>query len=891
MVISVLAFSNLAYCQVLVWAGQFTGPFKNEATGGIVMDNDYKLYTAGVSLGTVDFDSGEAVFNLSSDWPNIYFTKYDTSGTFLWARQILANSELTCTSIELDSSGNIFITGFWSGTADFDPSTEDYILIKPPNTGTSSFIAKYSAEGNFIWVETLVGFGNVRILDIACDENGELYVTGIFNWQVDFDPSEAVFNLNTNGLDGHFFIARYSSVGDLVWVHQGFSDLVSTGRAVEVDYDGNIIYAGDFRDTVDFNFGPESFLLGGGNGLNGFVSKLDPNGNFLWARHYDSSSRIQVNDVAIGPNNEVYCTGVHASSTNYNPSGGGQPISMGGQDNIFVTAHYADSSFNWVRLYGGLHRDRGEAITVSPYGDIYFTGTMGGINDMDNGPMIYPMLFAGTEPVPFIARIRPNGTFHWAMSVESTNSSFAFNSRGTGIVVDDQENVYTAGLFTGNANFNWYPGAHVLSTPTVQPNSFISKYKTCELYTEIAIEACGSYAHSAQGQLYTESGIYYDTLRTVGNFCDSILVFNLTIGNDTIIEENASSCGTFHWSANNLSYSESGTYTESFAGVADCDSVRVLNLTVNAAHSYNQFPDVCESFESDAGNVYTESGVYVETFTTLAGCDSIYTFNVSINTPSDTLISVIACDAFQLNDGGPIYDVSGLYTETLTNQAGCDSLISLDLSILPSSGETIFNVTSCTPYIWQLTGELYDASGAYSLYMENQFGCDSVTTLDLEIVQIDTTIIFEGNMLTSIANADAYQWIRCDQGNAPIAGATSNSYQVTEDGLYALILIDNDCVDTTACKLVVVSLSTVFSMWDGISIYPNPTRDKSIIHLGRTFDYLDLSCYSMLGEETINQHYTNVGTIELELTGASGTYVIRLGTKEHYKYFKILLLD
>src|SRR5690554_2440528 len=254
--------------------------------------------------------------------------------------------------------------------------------------------------------------------------------------------------------------------------------------------------------------------------------------------------------------------------------------------------------------------------------------------------------------------------------------------------------------------------------------------------TTVTEEVCGSYTWSANNQTYTSTGVYTETLATVEG-CDSVVTLDLTINNQsvstTVTEE---VCGSYTWSANNQTYTSSGVYTETLATVEGCDSIVTLDLTISGqAVSTTVTEEVCGSYTWSANNqTYTSSGVYTETLATVEGCDSIVTLDLTINGQSvSTTVTEEVCGSYTWSANNQTYTSSGVYTETLATVEGCDSVVTLDLTINNQSVSTTVTEEVCGSYTWSANNQTYTSSGVYTETLATVEGCDSVVTLDLTI--------------------------------------------------------------------------------------------------------------------------------------------------------------
>ena len=174
----------------------------------IAVDGSGNIYTTGTFTGTVDFDPGAGIANLiSAGVEDIFVSKLDASGNFVWAKSMGGTSPDQGYSIAVDGSGNVYTTGYFLGTADFDPSVGTLNITSIGSTDI--FVSKLDASGNFVWAKGIGGatddFGN----SIAVDGSGNVYTTGYFQETVDFDPNAGTANLSSVG-GRDIFISKLS---------------------------------------------------------------------------------------------------------------------------------------------------------------------------------------------------------------------------------------------------------------------------------------------------------------------------------------------------------------------------------------------------------------------------------------------------------------------------------------------------------------------------------------------------------------------------------------------------------------------------------------------------------------------------------------------------------
>ena len=200
---------------------------------------------------------------------------------------------------------------------------------------------------------------------------------------------------------------------------------------------------------------------------------------------------------------------------------------------------------------------------------------------------------------------------------------------------------------------------------------------------------------------------------------------NAITGTDVI-----SACDSYTWIDGNTYTSSNNTATYTLTNGAGCDSIVTLDLSINSNTGVDTI-FACDSYTWIDGNTYTSnnnSAIYI--LTNIAGCDSVVTLDLTINT-SDIVTDVItACDSLTWIDGITYTSSNNTATHTLTNSAGCDSIITLDLTINQSSSVSLIE-TAIDSYV--LNGQTFSQTGIYTQTLTNTVGCDSTITLDLTV--------------------------------------------------------------------------------------------------------------------------------------------------------------
>ncbi len=241
---------------------------------GICTDDLGNIYTTGIFFDTADFDPGAGVANLVSSFREVFISKLDSSGNYVWAKQ-MHNTQGYPAAIAVDRHCNVYNTGYYSGNGNFDPSGT---YIMPSSAGSADiYISRLDSNGNFVWAKRI---GDTTHFDqpyyIATDTVGRLYISGTFSSTVDFDPGSGVYNMVCRGVYNGF-VMGLDTGGNFIWATSFGCRWYSPARGITTDKGGgNIFVTGDFMDTVDFDPGTGTFnLVANTSGYgNSFVERL-----------------------------------------------------------------------------------------------------------------------------------------------------------------------------------------------------------------------------------------------------------------------------------------------------------------------------------------------------------------------------------------------------------------------------------------------------------------------------------------------------------------------------------------------------------------------------------------------------------------------------------------
>ncbi|MBK6329527.1 MAG: BspA family leucine-rich repeat surface protein [Bacteroidetes bacterium] len=256
--------------------------------------------------------------------------------------------------------------------------------------------------------------------------------------------------------------------------------------------------------------------------------------------------------------------------------------------------------------------------------------------------------------------------------------------------------------------------------------------------------------------------------------------------------------------------------------------------------------------------------------------DTIY--NNCCTTQFDTIYHT-TCNPYFFN--GELRTITGFYYDSLVSNSGCDSLITLFLTLNYST--FTFSDSACNSYFFN--GQTITNSGTYYDTLMNANGCDSLITLNLTINQTDTSLLQTGALLTANATGATYQWLTCNPFQE-IIGETNQNFIAAANGDYAVIVTQNGCTDTSACYTVNNVGINNFDLSNNIKIFPNPVSQNLQIESATAFQNANIKILNITGLVIAEYLDISTKTFSIDMSSySSGSYLIQI-TSPSYKYIK-----
>ena len=361
----------------LLWAKKLAGKISSNGST-ITYDKLGFIYVAGIFADTVDFDPSASTYTLvASGNVDAFISKYDLSGNFIWAKKVGGTQQDDCRSISTSISGDVYITGTFAGTADFDPSASSYPLT---SSGSDDiYILKLSSLGNFVWAKKVGSFYQDIANSITVDPLGFVHVVGLFQGTVDFDPNAGVYNLfSVSNTNQNTFILKLDAIGNFVFAESFEGSYSNKGTSVTVDLQSNIYITGGYSGIVDFDPSPNTYNLTASNTLYScYIVKLDKFGSLLFAKSIDNpgSSGSLGTSISVDNKKSIYVYGGYSYIYNdFDPGPGTYTITCNGQNDIFILKLDSTGMFSWIKNFGGTGYDYSTSMSISKFGGIYTTG-------------------------------------------------------------------------------------------------------------------------------------------------------------------------------------------------------------------------------------------------------------------------------------------------------------------------------------------------------------------------------------------------------------------------------------------------------------------------------------------------------------------------------------
>jgi len=624
---------------------------------------------------------------------------------------------------------------------------------------------------------------------------------------------------------------------------------------------------------------------------------------------------ITTDNLICNPGDSTYVSANHNGYVYwYDAPLGGNLVEKGWEDTLFVSPLITTSYFAEVANFDEFYEDfesynSGDYIVASdPNNWAVWPG--GGaavdmpISDVQGNPGNSLRVFNsdGTDVVLEFGEAFSTGIFYYSMDMyivgegyinfqEDVNIGTTWNMSVTFIGGVINVDIDGASVLTGS-----YTATNPAGNPVWNTFKFECDYSTgtWEVFTNGVSQ--GTFVNAdpvASVNIYPGAGVEYyaDNIEwtVVSESCRSFPRSEaiVDVGTTTTTTDVLTSCDSLTW-INGITYYSSVASTEidTLQNISGCDSIVILDLTINNSSTITIPITACDTFTWDGGT-YDSTGFYTKNYSSANSCDSTVTLDLIINKSSTTTIPITACDTFTWD--GVTYDSTGFYTKNYSSANSCDSTVTLDLIINKSSTITI-PITACDTFTWD--GVTYDSTGFYTKNYSSANSCDSSVTLDLTINKILTNFTASSTLFTttpfsvqftnSTLNLSnfSFTW---DFGDNTVIQSNNSSvfHQYMYNGLYDVSLIAEDitngCGYDTLKKDGLIFCSggpgvSIIEVSNQINIFPNPTNENVTISIENFNGNIQTEVYDLIGHRL---QVSNETTISLR-DYARGIYLLKV---------------
>ncbi|MBL4715684.1 MAG: T9SS type A sorting domain-containing protein, partial [Bacteroidia bacterium] len=287
------------------------------------------------------------------------------------------------------------------------------------------------------------------------------------------------------------------------------------------------------------------------------------------------------------------------------------------------------------------------------------------------------------------------------------------------------------------------------------------------------------------------------------------------------------------------------------------------------------------SISMSADGLTVAIGAYLNDGTgSAAGHVRVYSFCVS-DSSTDTQT---ACDSITWLNGITYTSNNNSATHTLPNAIGCDSVVTLNLTI--ASNTKIETITACDSISW-IDGNTYSASNNIATHtVNNAAGCDSVITLNLTIDTVDVSVTNTDPTLTASITGVLYQWLDCGNSYEVLIGEVSQNFTAIKNGDYAVEVTGNSCTDTSVCIAITNVGLERNPLFKNVFVFPNPNDGMVNIDLGNLKE-ISIKVYNVYGQLVYHRENINATIHQFELNEVSGIYLLEVSSQGEEQQYKL----
>ena len=512
-----------SFAQLSLNWGTGLGNINQDFSNSMVVDATGNIYISGYISDTVDFDPSVNQLLLGSDMaPDAFLAKYDPSGNLIWAKHIEGSTmPVFSEDIAVDGQGDVYLTGYFGGTVDFDPGTATSNLTA--SGPFDVYLVKIDASGNFQWAHNFGGPSADFGYGLATDASDHVIITGYYLGSADFDPSANTATLNSVGNSPDTYLAKYTSSGALVWANSLGGSVQDQGNAIATDAQDNIYVTGFFGSSADFDPSAGTANLTSAGAADIFLAKYAPNGNYVWAIGAGGTDDDKSQDITLDDNGNIYMAGSFKATAQFDPAGSASALVSSGDKDLFLAKYRSGGSLAWALSAGSSTTDIANAVAIDSVGNVLLSGSFAGAVGFDPSNLSNTLTSLGSSDI-FMACYDSLGYYSWAYSIGGTgeDESYGITSKGS--------TLYLAGSYESTMDID---PSSLTSTISSAGNKdiFMASYTISCLSvstTNLKDTICKGDSYVLGSQTLRQAGSYTEVFNA-SNGCDSIVNLELAV--------------------------------------------------------------------------------------------------------------------------------------------------------------------------------------------------------------------------------------------------------------------------------------------------------------------------------------------------------------------------
>jgi hypothetical protein len=490
----------------LLWSKDFGGSLTDLAYALVQDSASGNLYVAGSYQGTAAF--GSVTLTAASGATDAFLAKLDPNGNVLWAVSGGGANSTQANALGLDSAGNIYAAGQFTGTATLGSAS---LTSAGGTTYSDAFVAKYSPTGSVLWATGLGGSQTTVAVGLAVDSSGNVYATGSLYGTGTFG---SVTLTSAGGYDA--FLVKLNTSGTVVWADDFGGTGTDQAKTAAVDSTGNVFVAGQFQNTAAFG----SVSLTSAGNFDAFVTKVLPTGVVSWAKSFGSAGTDCGQAVAADSTGAVTVVGQFSNTVTF---GAGTALESNGGTDVFVLRLDGSGNFGWAQDFGGGSNDTASAVVVDSHGGVTLSGSYVGpvvfgsnvLENLGTANIFVALLSANAAPPP------PSSVTGFGLGAGDLLSKAT--------AVDAGGNMYIAGGFTGTVSFDPAGVAAPLVSNSSSRDVYVARYASSDALLW-AKDFGGSLSDLAYSLVFDSVS---DSLYVAGTYVGSATFGNTTLTSTT----------------------------------------------------------------------------------------------------------------------------------------------------------------------------------------------------------------------------------------------------------------------------------------------------------------------------------------------------------------------